>query len=400
MRPPFGGGGPRGDDAAQRIPTGETALAALAAGLRPAYFLIGDHALMRSRITERIRELAVPEEWRAMNAETMWADEVPEARAAEAAATPPFGSERRFLLVRGVEAYRGGAAAEESAREAGRDEEGGAEAPDRPVARKRRTKAGKAEASPLVGCLERPSPQTVLVLTSEKRDLKWWTGDALFEAAEEAGAVVACVRPSDPGAWIAQEAAALGARLEPDAADELVERAGADPLQLSRELEKLAAYAGVRGVSTSGETPGVVSTQAVSITAEHVQALTGETASPSVFAYLDALFVERQPARALSLLARLLEDSHPLRLHAMLLTQLRKLVALKGALAAGLTDWQIAGKIKLPFSLVGSLKMMVARTRPERFAALLRALAQAERELKRGREGRAVLEDLTLECCR
>ena len=395
MRPAYGGGGfPRGDDAG--IPTGETALAALSASnLKPAYFLVGDHAWMRARITKRIMDLAVPEQWRSMNAETMWADEVAEARVADVAVTPPFGSPRRFILVRGVEAYRGGAPAEERAGEASASDAGdgdapgdGGEAPDRPVARKRRTKAGKAETSPLVECLERPSPQTVLVLTSEKRDLKWWAGDALFEAAERAGAVVGCVRPVDPRPWLSREAAELGARLEPDAAEELIERAGTDPLQLARELEKLVCYGGAGG------------TVPMTITAEHVQALTGETAFPSVFEYLDALFVERSPARGLSLLARLLEESHPLRLHAMLLGQLRKLVALKGALNDGLTDWQIVGKIKLPYALVGSLKMKVARTRPERFAALLRALAQAERELKRGREGRAVLEDLTLECCR
>ena len=226
-------------------------------------------------------------------------------------------------------------------------------------------------------------------MTSEKRDFKWWAGDALFDAADAAGAVVGCVRPQDPRGWISGIAGTLGVRIEPEAADELVDRAGGDPLLLLRELEKLSAYVGAPG-----------SAGPVAITLEHVQALTGETASPSVFTYLDALFVERQPARALSLLARLLEESHPLALHAMLLTQVRKLIALKGALGAGLNDWQIAGRIKLPFTLVGSLKMMVGRTRPERFAALLRALAQAERELKRGREGRAALEDLTLECCR
>ena len=91
------------------IPTGETALRDLAAGkLKPVYFLVGDHAWMQSRIAGQVRDLSVPEEWRSMNAETVWADEVSEARVAEAAATPPFGSPKRFLLVRGVEAYRGG----------------------------------------------------------------------------------------------------------------------------------------------------------------------------------------------------------------------------------------------------------------------------------------------------
>ncbi|MEK7474928.1 MAG: hypothetical protein AAB152_04750 [Candidatus Coatesbacteria bacterium] len=383
------------------IPTAETALRSLSAKtIRPVYFLVGDQPWIQARLAARIRELTVPEDWRSMNAETVWADEVPEGRVADAASTPPFGSPRRFVLCRGVEAYRGGAPSGTGSSAADdADEEAPAAAP-----RKRRSKASKSEATPLVDYVSRPSPDTVLVLTSEKRDLKWWAGDALFEAAEAAGAVVACLPPADLRGWLAEQAAGLGAKLEPAAAEELVERAGADPLLLLRELEKLSAYVGgpgiasPHGVSASAETPRAA--LAAPITVEHVQALTGETAPPSVFAYLDALFVERQPARALSLLARLLEESHPLALHAMLLGQLRKLVALKGALAAGLTDWQIVGKIRLPFALVGSLKMMVGRTRPERFAALLRALAQAERELKRGREGRAVLEDLTIECCR
>jgi hypothetical protein len=83
-----------------------------------------------------------------------------------------------------------------------------------------------------------------------------------------------------------------------------------------------------------------------------------------------------------------------------MLTQLRKLIALKAALAGGLSKWQIASSIRLPAHLVDRLAMVVGRTPAVRFAELLRAMAAAETSLKRGGDGRDVLEALVLEVCR
>jgi DNA polymerase-3 subunit delta len=356
----------------------DAALRALsAATLRPAWFLVGPDAWIKRALVARLRDLTVPPEWRSLNAETIWADETDEAQAVEVASTPPFGGTRRFVLIRGVEAWRGGGASDES------DAEEGEPAPPH----KRRTKASKAAETPIVAALRSPVPGVVLVLTSERREAGWWKGDALYEAAAETGALAACegLRGEALAAWVRERAAALGVALEPAAVAELLARVGEDRLALETELAKLAAWAGGAGRR---------------MTADEVAALTGEQAVPSVFAYLDALFVEQRPARALSLLGRLLEDFHPLELHVMLRGQLRKLAIFKSAAARGMSDGAIAGRVRLPFSVVSRLRLMVHRTPPGRFAVLLAALAAAETALKRSRDGRAILEELTVECCR
>lgn len=354
---------------------GETVLRDLSeANLQPVYFLYGDNVWLRDQLVLKLRELAVPAAWRSMNAETLWADDVTEVAATEAASTPPFGSARRFLVVRGVEAYRGGRVAATTA--------GSLERPRS----KRRPRANTPESSPLLAYLASPAPAMVLVLVSERWEAARWEGDALYAAAARVGMAVQCARPTGGARlrWLAEQARALGVTLEPPAAHELLDRIGEDTYALCRELEKLACY-------SAPEKP---------IAVQSVLALTSELAPPSVFHFLDALFVERRPDRALSLLGRLLTEMHPLQLHAMLLTQLRKMIALKGALGEGLTPGAIAARVKLPFSLVSQLGLMARRTSPGRFAELLRSLASAEARLKRGREGRAVLEGLVLECCR
>lgn len=359
--------------------TGAEVLATLSEQtLRPVYFLVGDDGWTRSRLVTAIRDLSVDAAWRSMNVETLWADESSEASVADAAMTPPFGAARKFVGVRGVEAWRGGASA--AAGESGDDD-------DEPAApRKRRSKASKSEVTPMVAAIRGASPECVLLLTSEKKPLDWWAGDALFEAAVAAKGVVLCDAPPGDGlrAWVAQRSRDAGVPMEPAAAAELVERMGADPVGLANEAAKLAVFA--RGSKA--------------VTLEDVKALTGDVSLPSVFEYLDALFVERSPARALTLLARLLEDWHPLAVHAMLLGQMRKIVAVKGALAAGMGNGQIAGSVRLPFATVERLKVVLQRTSGPRLAVLLRALSSAEQALKRSQDGRAVLETLTLECCR
>ncbi len=356
------------------VERGETALRELnSASLKPVYFLLGDHTWLREKFIAKLRELVVPEAWRSLNVETLHADETAEADAAELALTPPFGSPRRFLLIRGIEAYRGSRATSGLADSA------------RPV-RGGPASHGARRQPPLLSYLRAPAPTTVLALSSERWDTRRWREDGLFAAAGQAGVVVLCARPEGESmqGWLTEQAVSLGLTLEPAAVQELIERVGEDPLSLCRELEKLASYVGEQR----------------SVTVQDVQALTGELATPSVFQFLDVLFVERRPGRALSLLNRLLKDMHPLQLHAMLLNQLRKMIALKGVLGEGLPPGAVAARVKLPVSLVSRLGLMAGRTPPGRFAELLRSLASAEARLKRGRDGREVLEGLVLECCR
>jgi len=327
------------------------------AGIEPSYFLIGPNAWLMERIFVRLRQLAVPGPAGDINAETIWAGETGEEVVGDFARTPPFGGGRRFILVRDAGEYRP----------------------------KGRSGRKQAEDPPLAAYLRNPMPTTVLVLADGHWEVDDWEGHALFEAALRAGVVAECARPT-PGElrdWLASRAGEMGMKLEPGVSEEMMERVGEEQFVLERELEKMAAW-------TGGRAP---------VSHEDIAALTGDVAPPSVFRFLDVLFVERHAGRALAMLGKLLFEMHPLQLHSLLAGQIRKLIHLKSALEEGLPQGAIAARVKLPYRLVPSLGLMVKRVSGRRFAELLRALATAEAALKRGRDGRIILEGLVLECC-
>jgi len=326
--------------------------------LAPVYFLYGENAWARNLALTRLKQVCVPDEWKSVDSAMIWADETPEGEAVMTASTAPFGGLRRLTVVRRVEVYRG---------------EG-------------RGRAKKPVRSPLVEYVADPSDSGILVLVSDLWEAKKWEGDALFAAAGKSGCMVECMEPSAQGmeAWIAAEARSSGITMSPAAVGELLDRTGEDTLRLKLELDKLTAY--LAGRKAAG--------------VEDVLAVTGDLAPPSVFEFLDVLFVERNAARAFPLLSRLMNEMHPLLLHSHLVGQVRKLIALKDALKKGGPSYGIAKQIRIPVRLVERLGMMVRRTPTAAFARLLESLAWSEGVLKRGGNPRWVMEELVLKCCR
>ena len=87
------------------------------------------------------------------------------------------------------------------------------------------------------------------------------------------------------------EAKRLGFRLEPSAASALVERMGANPVRLSRELERLALWAGAGG----------------EVSASDLEAMVADTSESAVWSLSDAI-LDRDPARALEIGEKLIEQ--------------------------------------------------------------------------------------------
>ena len=331
--------------------------------------LAGADGWTKERLVARLREAAVETEWRDSATESVWADEVAEAAVVDSAMTPPFGAPRKAVVVRRVESWRPGGAKKKG--------------------RGRKSKAAVDPPSPLLQYLHDPSPTTALILVSEKWEPEKWEADELGKLVEvlgDRGACVECVPPKGQAmaTWLEGEAAIMGNTLDRAAAMELVERAGEGTLLLHSELEKLAVHAGRGG----------------RITMEGVRELTGEQVLPNIFQFLDVLFVERRPGRALAMLARLMTEEHPLKLHTMMLNHLKKLLALKAAMAGGMSPGSAASRANVPYWLAERLGMMVQRTPRERFARLLGALADSETALKRGGDGRVVMETFVLKVCR
>jgi DNA polymerase-3 subunit delta len=139
------------------------------------------------------------------------------------------------------------------------------------------------------------------------------------------------------------EAQRLGFRLDPAAARMLVERMGANPGRLRRELERLALWAGDGG----------------EVSAADLDAMVADTSEAAVWALSDAL-LERDPAKALGIGERLISQGENVTgLIYGLASRLRKACAAATQLERGVPPKQVESSLGMhPYAarqLVGRL---------------------------------------------
>jgi DNA polymerase III subunit delta len=162
-----------------------------------------------------------------------------------------------------------------------------------------------------------PTAAGVLVL-----DVKTFPDNTKLAKALPDAAKVSCKAPPPYklGGWVQEwSKAGHGKKLAPDAAELLIDRAGATMGQLDQELEKLAVAVGGKAA----------------IEAADVDRLVGRGQGADVFRILDAVG-EGKPAAALAILERLFaEGVAPMGVLAPLGAQLRKLAAVGRQLADG-----------------------------------------------------------------
>jgi DNA polymerase-3 subunit delta len=138
------------------------------------------------------------------------------------------------------------------------------------------------------------------------------------------------------------DAKRLGFALEPAAARLLVERMGANPLRLQRELERLALWADVDG----------------SVSAADLEAMIVDTSEAAVWALADAL-LERDPAKALRIGERLIAQGENVTgLIYGLASRLRNACAAAAQLEEGVPAKQVESSLSMhPYAA----KQLVAR---------------------------------------
>ena len=242
----------------------------------------------------------------AMSREVLEAREAGAEGIVRAAETLPWGTPRRLVVVRGVEAL------------------------------------GAKQAEPLVEYLRAPNPATVLALAvSQPLASSHWLRSAVPAAAaveipELAGRALA--------GWLRSRASAEGLELDDDAAQLLVAMVGDDPAALAGEMGKAALAGGPenRRVGTA-----------------EVRAVVGEHRSHEVFELTRAV-ERRDGAAALLLLERLLAaGEEPLRILAILSGQSRH--AAPRAVGERLERcWQVERRLKLGGAPRPELAVLVA----------------------------------------
>ncbi len=316
--------------------------------LKPVYLIVSEQELLvdqaLSRLKQRVGAVAdLDYNMNAFDGETAEADQV-----VGACNTLPFASERRLVVVHGVE------------------------------------KMSKAGLDALAEYASDPSPTTVLALSGEKLA----KNTRLYKAVDKLGGVVERRVPKRnelPG-YVRNMFAERGKEISLEAAELFIETVGRDLQQLSLEVDKAVAFAGK---------------EAREITLGDVEQVAAMTSKRTIFEFTDAL-ADRDCRRALRLAARLMADgtASELALHTMAVRTLRDLIAVQSLTERGLTSlYDIAREMGRPDWQIKRLPRQVRAFRPGELVDLLRAAVRSEAEMKTGRDARLVLERWIVKVC-
>jgi DNA polymerase-3 subunit delta len=268
--------------------TPEELRAELAAGtLRPAYLIVGEESLQRDEALALLRTHVLAGAPADFNFDRLEGAATTPARLIDALRTLPVMAEHRLVELREPEAARG---------------------------------AGRGLADALAALVEELAggSRSVLVVVAAKADRRTRWVRAVGDAA-----TVPCEAPRgrrELVSFIRGEAKRQQVALAAGVAEQLAERAGAQPLLLRQEIAKLSLLAGPRG----------------EVTREHVAAAAVDVAEEPVWELTDAIG-DGRGAEALALLARLARGgaAPPLVLGA-LASHFRRLLRLRGGERLGL----------------------------------------------------------------
>lgn len=260
--------------------------------------------------------------------------------------TMPFMSERRLVIVRGLD------------------------------------KMPKAGLDLLAGYARAPSETTTLVLVAEKVDRRL----ALYAAVDALGGVAEYKAPrrSEFPAEVVKLFAERGRTVGRDAAEALVRAVGHDLTRLSVEVDKVVAWAGGERTLSRADLEEVMSS----------------TAQTSVFEFLDALG-SRDARAALHHIANLIaQGESPHGIHAMAVRHVRDLVTAETLRRRGETSSAaLASMLKRPEWRVRDLPRQAGRFSPGELVRALRRAPASEQEMKTSRDARLALERWVLEVC-
>ncbi len=265
--------------------------------LKPVYLIFGEEDLLLERALERLKARVAEVADLGLNYEAFDGETADPDAIIAAANTIPFGSERRFVVVKSVD--RMPAAAQGVLAEYARD----------------------------------PAPTACLVLVARKlrKDSRLYKAVDALGGAYEYGAP----RRSGYAGWVREQMEARGRRMTADAAETLVRAAGRDLRRLDGEIEKVIAYAGDR----------------TEITRSDVEQVVAPVAPASVFDFINALGA-RECGPALEVLDDMLEGGQELLgVHTMTIRHLRTLVSVRALMdrgagmgvlmrEVGMADWQ------------------------------------------------------------
>jgi len=230
-----------------------------------------------------------------------------------------------------------------------------------------------------------PAYTHLIFMTADKADKR----RKIYKAVEQSGAVVdlGALKSKDVRPWVMAKLTELGRKMAPDALDHLLAAVSLMPQIslgfLDTEIEKLALYA-----------------KGATISRTELIEIMSAVPEVSVFAMIEALS-QKQTGRALKLLEEQLSaGENALRLLALLARQVRLLWRSSELAGRGLNSGQIAEQMGVP-PFVGEKLMRQSRAfTPDKMKETIKAMADADWDLKSGRTDKFVLERIIIEMCR
>ena len=322
-------------------------VSALKAGkIEPVYVFAGKEAYLREDALARLRKRLMPEELSDFNCTELTNPAVQDIIAC--AETLPMLTDRHLVIVREFAPLSGG---EKKGRTA---DQAKGEGPD-----------GESEA--LLQYLPKaPDTACVVFLAGETLDKRKKLGKTMaalpgfvsFDPPDDAELV----------RFLARIAERAGLSIDRTAAERLIFFSGRDLSALSREMEKLVAYAGNEG----------------RILPEHVDAVATRTPEARVFDMIDAA-VSGETEKAFGQLSTLLAAGEArLGILALLARQLRQMLYASDMLAAGKRRNEIADTLQVKPFVAERLERRVRRIPREKLRELLLLCTKTEFEIKSG----------------
>lgn len=238
------------------------------------------------------------------------------------------------------------------------------------------------DAQALMDYAKSPIPEACLIITADKVDRK----RKLFKALTGLKTAVACEAPKENELinWIRKRAEEKSYSLSSDAARFLVNRVGARPGILAKELEKTLLYAGKNK----------------SVSERNVAEVVGESKLENVFALTDALKT-KNPGKALHLLNNQIDHGEePIKILGTIAWQFRMIWEVKHYQKKNLPSDQIAKVMGANPYVVSKASQHTNRFSTQELRNGYLELVKADRSLKStSQDPLAVMQTLVLNLC-
>lgn len=313
----------------------------------PVAVIAGSERLLADRAVSALKKAALDGELGGFNSDLFQGGSVSAATLVNTARTLPMLARSRFILVRNADAIPAG------------------------------------EIDAVCAYLRKPSPETCLVLVSEKLDGRSKLAKVAIELScwHEAQAP----RPAELPALVQGEAKRRGHALGFEAAQALVDALGADLSALDDALERLSLFVGAGNP---------IELDAIERSVVHVR-------TDSVWALVDAVGARNAKVAIASAASLLGSQEPPLRILALLARQLRTLARVRSALKSGLKEQEAAQKAGAPPFKARELAGLARRFDDVQLQRAFKTIAEADLNLKGSKvPGARVLERAILELCR